>query len=75
MNNEQTYDPHQVPIKISITFPEQPKPYFTVTRWTDDTCKCGQPSDIGCHGIKEGVVYDEWYCERCYNKQKRSKYG
>ena len=32
---------------------------------------CGVESDYGCHGLKNGEVYDEYYCERCYNRKKR----
>ncbi len=39
-----------------------------------DPCnKCGEPSDIGAHGIRDGKIYDEYYCESCYNLKKRGK--
>ncbi len=33
----------------------------------DPCCKCGRESAIGGHGIREGAIYDEYYCEDCYN--------
>lgn len=34
----------------------------------DDACqKCGKESKYGCHGVKEGVVYSEYFCGPCYN--------
>lgn len=36
----------------------------------DDKCKCGEESTRGCHGVnKQGGVYDEYYCDECYNKK------
>lgn len=34
-----------------------------------DLCICGEVSTRGCHGIKEHEVYDEYYCDECYNKK------
>ena len=34
-----------------------------------DLCKCGEPAEIGCHGIANSVVYSESWCEKCYNKR------
>lgn len=39
----------------------------------DDKCFCGAESEIGCHGIRDGVVYDEYYCLEHYNKKKRNQ--
>lgn len=36
--------------------------------------KCGEPSEIGAHGIRDGAVYSEYWCERCY-RSKGSKGG
>lgn len=35
-----------------------------------DKCACGKEAAIGAHGIKDGQVYDEYYCEECWNKEK-----
>jgi hypothetical protein len=32
-------------------------------------CKCGMASDFGGHGVKDGKVYDEYYCKECYHKE------
>ena len=37
----------------------------------DDKCSCGQESTRGCHGIRDGEVYDEYYCEDCYTADKK----
>jgi len=36
---------------------------------TNDDCACGEESTKGCHGISNGSVYDEYYCDECYNKK------
>ncbi len=36
-----------------------------------DLCTCGKESEFGCHGISNGEIYDEYYCEECYNVKKR----
>lgn len=36
-----------------------------------DLCSCGKESEYGCHGITNGEVYDEYFCETCYNVKKR----
>jgi len=36
-----------------------------------DLCACGKESEFGCHGITQGEIYDEYYCEACYNIKKR----
>lgn len=33
--------------------------------------ECGAESEIGAHGIKNGQVYDEYYCHACYKKTRR----
>jgi len=37
----------------------------------DDYCQMckAQESDYGCHGIKDGKNYDEYYCKECYNRR------
>ena len=35
----------------------------------DNKCECGEESTVGCHGITEGEVYDEYYCDKCWNKE------
>jgi hypothetical protein len=37
----------------------------------NDQCKCGAESDFGCHGVRDGEVYSEFYCKACYNKGKK----
>ena len=37
----------------------------------EDLCACGEESVYGCHGFKDNEIYDVYYCEKCYNKQKR----
>jgi hypothetical protein len=32
---------------------------------------CGAESDYGAHGIKNGEVYDEYFCESCYHAKDR----
>lgn len=32
-----------------------------------DLCKCGKPSTIGAHGIRDNEVYDEYMCSKCYS--------
>jgi len=39
----------------------------------DQKCACGEESQVGCHGIRDNSVYDEYYCYDCYNKKKRNK--
>lgn len=32
-------------------------------------CKCGQPSDFGCHGVRDMEVFSDFFCKECYNKE------
>lgn len=32
-------------------------------------CKCGAESDFGCHGVRNGEIFSEYYCKNCYNKE------
>lgn len=41
-----------------------PETYVTI----EHNCQCGKPSEYGCHGVKNGEVYDEFLCKECYNK-------
>jgi hypothetical protein len=34
-------------------------------------CACGETSTKGCHGVKNGEVYSEYYCDGCYNKKDK----
>jgi hypothetical protein len=36
-----------------------------------DNCQCGKESDYGCHGVRDGQVYDEFYCKECYHKKDK----
>lgn len=38
-------------------------------------CICGQESTHGCHGIKDGAVYSEYFCETHYNSNRRGPYA
>lgn len=31
-------------------------------------CKCGAESTKGCHGVRNGQIYSEHFCDSCYNK-------
>lgn len=35
-------------------------------------CACTEESDVGTHWVKDGVVYSEYYCFKCYNKKGNS---
>lgn len=40
----------------------------------EDPCLvCGGPSDYGCHGIHDGAVYSEHYCEEHWLARKDSQ--
>lgn len=36
-------------------------------------CNCGEESTRGCHGLKDGELYDEYFCDNCYNKTNQTK--
>lgn len=33
---------------------------------SSNDCKCGKPSEYGCHGVKDYALYDEFLCKQCY---------
>lgn len=33
---------------------------------------CGEESSYGCHGVTDGDVFDEYWCEACFSKRRRS---
>lgn len=33
--------------------------------------RCFGEAKVGHHGIRDGQVYDEYWCEECYAKEKR----
>lgn len=33
-------------------------------------CDCGKDSDFGCHGVRNGDLYSEYFCKSCYNRRK-----
>lgn len=35
----------------------------------ENRCACGAESTRGCHGFTNGVLYNEYYCDDCYNKK------
>lgn len=37
----------------------------------NDRCQCGAESEFGAHGVTEGAVYSEHYCEACWNRKDR----
>jgi hypothetical protein len=39
---------------------------------SDDLCECGEESDYGCHGVREGSAYSEYYCRECYLKHGKN---
>jgi hypothetical protein len=36
----------------------------------EDLCPCGKESELGAHGITEGIVYSEFWCLDCWNKKE-----
>ena len=36
----------------------------------DGNCPCGQPSEYGCHGVRDGEVYSEYFCKKCKNARE-----
>lgn len=32
-------------------------------------CPCGEESDYGCHGFRDGELFDEYLCKKCYYKK------
>lgn len=37
----------------------------------EDACQiCGSVSDYGCHGIRDNMVYDEFYCGTCWTSKR-----
>jgi hypothetical protein len=38
----------------------------------DPCCQCGRESEFGAHGIRENEVYDEYYCESCWNSNRNT---
>ena len=36
---------------------------------SEEKCKCGDESTINGHGVKDGKVYSEYWCDSCYNKK------
>ena len=32
-------------------------------------CPCGEESVYGAHGIRDGEIYSEYFCEKCWNKR------
>lgn len=59
-----TYNPDQV--KLSVQ--EEGILNFTTL---EDLCSCGQEVDYGCHGVRDGEVYSEYLCKKCYNKREK----
>ena len=42
------------------------------TSLVDDLCiVCKEESSYGAHGIRNWEIYDEYYCEKCYNTKNR----
>lgn len=36
-------------------------------------CACGQESTRGCHGVKDGAIYSDYYCDKCYSDRGENK--
>jgi hypothetical protein len=34
-------------------------------------CKCGAESTRGCHGVRDGEVYSEYFCDEHFNKREK----
>jgi hypothetical protein len=37
---------------------------------TDYCRECGQETDYGCHGIRDGLVFSEYLCRKHYLERK-----
>lgn len=35
-----------------------------------DNCPCGEESEFGCHGVRNGQVYSEYFCKKCKNQRE-----
>lgn len=35
-----------------------------------ENCACGEESEYGCHGVRDGEVYSEYLCKKCKNERK-----
>jgi hypothetical protein len=35
----------------------------------EDICKCGKETTKGCHGIEDGSIYSEYYCDTCFHNR------
>jgi hypothetical protein len=33
-------------------------------------CACRAESTRGCHGLREGRIYSEYFCDDCYNRKE-----
>ena len=46
-------------------------PFFPlpISDFSND-CPCGQPSEYGCHGVRDGEVYSEYFCKKCKNARE-----
>jgi hypothetical protein len=45
-------------------------PMVGLSKQFEDVCSCGLPSEFGAHGITANVIYDEYFCQNCWNKRK-----
>lgn len=36
----------------------------------ENNCACGAESTRGCHGFRDGEIYDEYYCDECFKKKE-----
>ena len=56
------------PVSMSI----DSKPSLTIVNDLDgNKCKCGEESELGVHGVRNGGIYSEYYCKACYNKKEK----
>ncbi len=33
----------------------------------EEKCGCGKESTRGCHGVKDGQIYSEHFCDGCFH--------
>jgi hypothetical protein len=38
---------------------------------SEDRCQCGAISEYGCHGRRDGALYSEYLCKKCYHRRNK----
>lgn len=50
--------------------PPPPKPVVITKKklpeGTESTCGCGQPAEVGVHGLRNREMHSRYYCNACY---------